>query len=352
MSAAKGNDTMMMALLILAGFVLLFAGGEGLVRGSVGIARRFGMSELMIGLTLVGFGTSLPEMVTSIQALSEGSVGMAVGNVIGSIVANILLVLGAAALVAPILCSPRALARDGLVMLLAVMLFAALLWVDLFTRPVGLVMLGLLLTYLIVSVVLDRRGNGAAAELHQAEAEEFAADDPLWLAALLAFGGIAAVVIGARFLIAGGSDAARLLGVSETVIGISIIAIGTSLPELVTSLVAARKGKADVALGNILGSNIFNVLGIIGISSIFLPFSVAGAGSVAGITPLEVTAMQTGSLVTWTDMGALALAVFLLGIFAYTGRKLARWEGAVMLTSYLVYLGLRFDLISAIGLGG
>ena len=343
---------MMMTVLILGGFVLLFFGGEALVRGSVGIARRFGISELVIGLTLVGFGTSLPEMVTSLQALSEGAVGLSIGNVIGSNVANMLLVLGAAALVAPILTSPRALARDGLIMLLVTLLFAALIWFDMFTRPVGLMMVGLLLGYLIFSVILDRRGDSPAGEMHKEEAEEFAANDPLWLAALLALGGIAAVVFGARFLVDGGSDAARLFGVSETVIGISVLAIGTSLPELATSVVAASKGKADVALGNILGSNIFNILGIIGVSAIVFPFSIGGAGSVIGITPLEISAMQTGSLVTWTDMGALALSVFLLGVFAYTGRKIARWEGVILLSSYLVYLGLRFGVIPALSLGG
>ncbi len=345
---------MMMSLLILGGFVLLFAGGEALVRGSVGVARRFGVSQLVIGLTLVGFGTSLPELVTSLEALSMGAVGLSIGNVIGSNVANILLVLGVAALVAPILTSPRALARDGAVMLAVTLLFAALLWFDMFTRTVGIVLVGLLLFYLVLSVALDRRGDSAAADMHQDEAEEFTSDDPLWLSSLLAIGGIVGVVVGAHFLISGGTDAARLLGVSETVIGISILAIGTSLPELVTSIMAARKGKADVALGNIIGSNIFNILGIIGISTIVFPFSVSGA-TVDGSAPLEVAAMSfeaLGSLVTWTDMGALALSVFLLGLFAYTGRKLARWEGAILLSGYILYLGLRFDLVPAIGFGG
>ena len=343
---------MMIALMVLAGFALLFAGGEALVRGSVGVARRFGISELVIGLTLVGFGTSLPELVTSLQALSEGSVGLSIGNVVGSNVANILLVLGAAALVAPIICSPSALARDGLVMLAVTLLFAALLWLDIFTRPVGIVMVVMLMAYLLASVVLDQRADSPAAAMHEGEAHEFEANDPIWLAAGLAIAGIIGVVVGARFLIDGGSDAARLFGVSETVIGMSVLAIGTSLPELVTSVLAARKGNADVALGNILGSNIFNILGIVGVSAIVLPFSVAGAGSVVGITPLEISAMQTGSLITWTDMGALALAVFLLGIFAFTGRRIARWEGGILLASYLVYLGLRFGLFSTLAIGG
>lgn len=344
---------MMITFLILAGFVLLFAGGEALVRGSVGVARKLGMSELIIGLTLVGFGTSLPEMVTSLQALSEGSVGLSVGNVIGSNVANVLLVIGAAALVAPILTKPRALARDGLFMVAVTVLFAFLLYFDMFSRPVGIGLVALLLFYLIGSIVLDRRQNSAAGTVHAGEAEEFDFNDPLWLSILLTIGGIAGVIFGARFLVDGGSQAARLLGVSETVIGISIVAIGTSLPELVTAVMAARKGKADVALGNVLGSNVFNVLGILGVSAIVYPFSVLNGGVVFGQeVPLAVEAMQyVGSLVTWTDMGALMLSVFLLGLFAYTGKRIARWEGAILLAGYLLYMGLRFELIPTFALG-
>lgn len=341
---------MMMAILILGGFILLFFGGEALVRGSVGIARKVGMSELVIGLTLVGFGTSLPEMVTSLQALSEGAVGLSIGNVIGSNVANIMLVIGAAAFVAAIKTNPAALARDGAFMVAVTVLFAVIVWIDGFTRTTGIAFTVLLVAYLIVSVILDRRANSAAGGMHSDEAEEFESDDPISLAIVMTLGGIVGVIFGARFLVEGGSDAARLLGVSETVIGVSIVAIGTSLPELVTSVVAARKGKADVALGNVLGSNVFNILGILGVSAIVFPFSLIETG--AASVPLEVAAMQFGqaaSIVTWTDMGALFLSVFLLLVFAFTGRKLARWEGGILLAAYFLYIGMRFDMIPTFG---
>ena len=341
---------MMMAVLILAGFVLLFAGGESLVRGSVGIARKVVMSELVIGLTLVGFGTSLPELVTSLQALSEGAVGLSIGNVIGSNVANILLVIGAAAFVAAITTDPKALVRDGAFMVAVTILFALVVWFDGFTRTTGIAFTSLLVVYLVVSIVLDRRANSAAGSMHQGEAEEFESNDPVWMSVLLTLGGIVGVIFGARFLVEGGSDAARLLGVSETVIGISIVAIGTSLPELVTSIVAARKGKADVALGNVLGSNVFNVLGILGVSAIVYPFSLIETSAIG--VPLEVAAMQFGqaaSIVTWTDMGAIFLSVVLLFVFGFTGRKLARWEGGVLLAAYFLYIGMRFDLIPTFG---
>ena len=337
---------MMMTLLILGGFVLLFAGGEALVRGSVGVARKAGMSELVIGLTLVGFGTSLPELVTSLQALSEGAVGLSIGNVIGSNVANILLVIGAAAFVRAITTDPKALARDGAFMVGVTAVFAIVVWFDGFTRTTGIAFTALLVFYLIASVILDRRANNAAGEMHGSEAEEFEYDDPVWLSIVMTIAGIIGVIFGARFLVEGGSDAARLFGVSETVIGISIVAIGTSLPELVTSIMAARKGKADVALGNVLGSNVFNILGILGVSAIVFPFSLMEKA------PLEVTAMQFGqaaSMVTWTDMGALLLSLVLLFLFAFTGRKLSRWEGGILLAGYFLYMGLRFDLIPAIG---
>ncbi|MEL6665172.1 MAG: calcium/sodium antiporter [Pseudomonadota bacterium] len=341
---------MMMTLLILGGFFLLFIGGEALVRGSVGIARKVGMSELVIGLTLVGFGTSLPEMVTSLQALSEGATGLSIGNVIGSNVANILLVIGAAAFVRAITTNPAALARDGAFMVGVTVLFAVIVWIDGFTRTTGIAFTALLIAYLVASVILDRRANSAAGEMHGEEAEEFEHNDPTWLSIVMTIGGIVGVIVGARFLVSGGSDAARLFGVSETVIGISIVAIGTSLPELVTSIVAARKGKADVALGNVLGSNVFNILGILGVSAIVFPFTLIEPSAAAGV-PLEIAAMQFGqaaSIVTWTDMGALFLSVFLLFVFAFTGRKLARWEGGVLLAAYILYIGMRFDLIPTV----
>lgn len=341
---------MMMTMLILGGFLLLFAGGEALVRGSVGVARRAGMSELVIGLTLVGFGTSLPELVTSLEALHEGAVGISIGNVIGSNVANILLVIGAAAFVRAILTDPKSLMRDAIFMLAVTIVFAIVVWMDAFTRLTGILFTTLLVVYLVVSVVLDRNANSAAGGMHQHEAEEFENNDPIWLSLLLTVGGIIGVILGAKFLVEGGSDAARLFGVSETVIGISIVAIGTSLPELVTSVMAARKGKADVALGNVLGSNVFNILGILGISAIVYPFSLIETG--AANVPLEVAAMQFGqaaSMVTWTDMSAIFLSLVLLYIFAFTGRKIARWEGGILLAAYFLYMGLRFDLIPTFG---
>jgi len=336
----------MMWVLILAGFILLFIGGEALVRGSVGIARKFGLSELIIGLTLVGFGTSLPELVTSLEALSNGAVGLSIGNVIGSNVANIMLVIGAAAMVRTIHTHPEALRRDGLFLILVTAVFIMLIWQDAFTRLTGAAFVIVLLIYLIGSVILDRRSASPGGQMHAEEAAEIETNDPFWRSVVFTLIGMGGVVFGARFLVSGGSDAARLFGVSETVIGISIVAVGTSLPELVTSVMAARKGKADVALGNVLGSNVFNILGIIGVSALVYPFSLlvpAESAEPALLTALEIPRIT--SLVTWTDINALILSLALLVLFVYTGRRLSRWEGGVLLTGYALYIALSFGLI-------
>ena len=339
--------------MIIGGLILLFAGGEALVRGSVGVARRLGVSELVIGLTLVGFGTSVPELVTSLQAVSNDAVGMSVGNVSGSNVANILLVLGVAALIRPIMTNPRALARDFSVMVGVTLIFVALVYYDIFSREAGLALVALLLLYIGASFVLDTGDDNETGAMHAEEGELIETPDPLPIALLLAFGGIAGVVFGARFLVFGGIDIAAQFGVSETLIGLSIVAFGTSLPELATAAVSAFRGKSDVALGTVIGSNIFNILGIIGVTAIVHPFSLGEGGP--GLASSSYSAgdalagagdpLANSISLTWTDISTLALSVFLVLIFAFTGKRLARWEGGVMLAGYLLYMGFLFGFV-------
>lgn len=336
----------MIYLMVLAGLVLLFFGGEALVRGSVSVARRLNISELIIGLTLVGFGTSVPELVTSLRAIGQDAVGISVGNVIGSNLANVLLVLGVTTLIRSMNTNPRALARDGSFMVAVTILLCLLIWFDQFTRITGGLMVGLLVAYLIFSIWADQ-GDGETAHMHEEEGETVDADYGLFLGLIIAIVGMATVIVGARFLVDGGVSIARDLGISEAVIGLTIVAIGTSLPELATSVVAAMKGKSDVALGNVIGSNIFNILGILGITALVHPFSimetpVTSGGSVSG------NAMEVGvpvSLISSQDIGALILSVFLLILFGFTSKKIARWEGAVLLGAYVLYMGLLFDII-------
>ena len=333
--------------MVFGGFILLFVGGESLVRGSVGIARKLNVSELVIGLTLVGFGTSVPELVTSLEAVLSGAEGMSVGNVAGSNVANILLVLGVAALIRPITSNPRALARDFTVMVGVTLIFCALAYYDTFSRAVGLGLFALLIFYILTSFLLDKTADNQAGQMHAEEGELIQANDALPMAFFFAIAGIVGVVFGAKILVEGGIDIASNFGVSETLIGLTLVAFGTSLPELATAGISAMRGKSDVALGTVLGSNIFNILGIIGVTAIVHPFNLTGDGQgLAGASYSAGDALSTASdALTWTDISTLALSVFLVFIFAFTGKKIARWEGAIMLGGYLLYIGLLFGYI-------
>jgi cation:H+ antiporter len=311
---------------ILAGFVLLIAGGEVLVRGAVAVARRLSVSNLVIGLVLVGFGTSTPELTTSINASLHGSPGIAVGNVVGSNIANTLLVLGMTAAITPILCDPSAFSRDAPMLALATALCITFAAGDGFGRPAGILFLLVLLGYTLHTYQMERRSRGASAQLHMHEAElAEPAPRSLWVGAGLTLLGVALVVAGAELMVRGAIDFARQFGVSETVIGLTLVAFGTSLPELATSIVAALRGRTDVALGNIIGSNLFNLLGILGATAVIAPMTAE----------LSLSSY---------DLLALAGATVLLLAFAYTGRRYSRLEGLVSLGLYLAYmafLGLR-----------
>ena len=300
-------------ILIAAGFALLLVGGDVLVRGAVGIARRAGLPPLVIGLTLVGFGTSTPELLTSVNAALAGSPGIAVGNVVGSNVANILLILGVAAMVGPIAVFRTEFRRDAATLVLATLLASGLMATGALGRGAGALLLAGLCAFLVVTL---RSGGGVA------EADEEPEGAPSGAArSWLAFaGGLAGVVVGADLLVSGATELARGLGVSDAVIGLTIVAIGTSLPELVTSVVAARRGQAGVALGNVLGSNVFNLLGILGATALIAPIPV----------PREILSFDI-----WV-MGAATAALLAVAV---TGWRVSRVEGAALLLAYAAYLG-------------
>jgi cation:H+ antiporter len=314
---------MLPVVLLAAGFALLLVGGESLVRGSVGAARRLGVSPLVIGLTLVGFGTSTPELLTSVQAALAGSPGIAVGNVVGSNIANILLILGIAAVLRPIACQPAAFYRDGSVLAASAVLITGMALTGSIGRVSGGVLVALLAAYLVYTYRTEqRRPEAPPAARHAREAE--AAEPPpgpLWRNLLFAAGGIALTVLGARLLVDGAIQLAREAGVSEAVIGLTVVAVGTSLPELVTSIVAAIKREGDVAFGNVVGSNIYNVLGILGVTALVRPLGV----------PAEILAFDL-----WVMLGVTALLI----VFAVTGWRLVRWEGAVFLAGYAGYVSV------------
>jgi cation:H+ antiporter len=312
-------------LLLLAGFVVLIVGGELLVRGAVRVAERAGMSELLIGLTIVGFGTSAPELVASVEAALAGSPGIAWGNIVGSNLANSLLILGTASLILPMVVPRGPLWRDGGLALAVTVVLWLVASITGITVVIGIAFIVLLMGYLAYAYWAERTQPVGASALHEkAEALEMSDThlhdvQPLWRSILVLIVGIVLIVLGGRWLVEGAVDLARLVGMSEAVIGLTVIAIGTSLPELVTSVVAAYKGASAVALGNVLGSNIFNLLLIGGVTAIIAP----------GTIPGEITNF---------GLPALIAASVLLLIFAATGRKITRWEGGILLVIYLVML--------------
>jgi cation:H+ antiporter len=317
-------DPLVLAQLGL-GLLLLLAGGDGFVRGSVAIARRLGLSPLLIGLTLVGFGTSTPELLTSLQAALAGSPGIAIGNVVGSNTANILLILGLAALIQPLRTRPEAFKRDGTVVLLAALACLGVVMLGEIGRLAGLVLVGALLAYVGYTYVHETRAPDASAAMHEAEAASEPRPHRLWQALLFTVGGLLATLLGAKLLVDGAIELAAAAGISETIVGLTVVAVGTSLPELTVSLVAAFRRQADVAFGNIVGSNIYNVLGILGVTAIVTPIAV----------PPEIIALDI-----WVMLGATLL---LLG-FAITGWRVSRLEGALLLTAYATYLTTLFAL--------
>ena len=307
--------------LIIAGLAGLVIGGELLVRGAVSAAKAFNISPMVIGLTLVGFGTSTPELVTSLQAALSGSSGIAIGNVVGSNIGNILLILGIAALIAPVAVNPVALKRDGAVMMFATILCVGAALIGDINRLGGFLLLSALFIYLALTFYVERRANGTpASAVYEAESEAVPGPDfSLFSSLAIAVGGLVITILGARFLVSGAVSAAQAIGLSEAVIGLTIVAVGTSMPELATSIIAVRKRQGDVALGNVIGSNIFNILGILGVTAMVKPMAV----------PPEIARF---------DVWVMAAAAVLLVIFAKTGWRIARLEGAVMVCLYVGYL--------------
>jgi cation:H+ antiporter len=312
-----------MVVSLVAGFVLLVLGGEALVRGAVATAIRLGLSPLFIGIALVGFGTSTPELVTSLQAAFAGSPGIAIGNVVGSNIANILLIMGIGALLLPVACDPKAFYRDGAVVALSAVLLAGVVMIGHLDRWTGIAFIVAVLAYIAFTYVKESQSPDEAAAVYEAETELQTTEVPmpLPLALLFAFGGIALTIYGARLLVGGAIELAASFGISEAVIGLTVVAVGTSLPELVTAIIAAVKKHGDVALGNILGSNIYNTFAILGITAAVHPLDV----------PHEIIEF---------DIWVMLAATVLLLWFAVSGWIISRREGAVLLGLYVVYIGV------------
>ena len=303
---------------LLAGFALLLGGGELLIRGAAALALRFGLSHLVVGIVIVGFGTSAPELVASVQAALAGAPGIAIGNVVGSNVANILLILGAGAVIYPVMCSPSAIYRDGLVVMLVAVLLGFAAWTGMITRLWGVAFVGLLIAYLAYLILQDRRKENWRAD---EEPDIPAAAGSAWLEILMTAGGVFAVVFGGKLLVSGAVDVARSFNVSDEVVGLTLVAIGTSLPELATSVMAALRKHSDIALGNVLGSNVYNVLGIAGITAVISPIPVS-SHMISQDIPVMI---------------AITLGLFVLLILR---RSIGRLAGLLFLAGYAVFVAV------------
>ena len=323
-------------LLLFVGLAALVLGGDLLVRGAVAIAERARLSHLVIGLTIVAFGTSAPELLVSLTSTLDGTGGIALGNVVGSNIANIALILGVTAVIHAAPTSPQSLRVDMPMLLVSTGLLIWAASTGCIMRWHGIVGFLLLIAFTVWQIRHARRyaspqhaaeaetdTNGADTNTDNAEADASALTRWLrryvWLAVLACVVALAALSYGADWLVAGASDLARRLGVSERIIGLSVVAVGTSLPELFASIMAARRGETDMAIGNIIGSNLFNILCVLGLTAVVAPL-----GDISPSFGYDFAWMFGLTIVLW--------------IFLFTKHRLSRMEGLALLASYIIYM--------------
>ncbi len=312
-------------LLFMAGLATLVVGANLLVRGAGQLALSFGISPLVVGLTIVAFGTSAPEVAVSVGAALEGQTDIATGNVVGSNIFNVLFILGASALITPLVVNIQLIRQEVPIMIGASVLLLALGLDGRITALEGALLLLLLLAYTAFLIVQSRRETRAANDEYAAEnrpAAPGAWDSKLPAQLALIASGLVALVVGSDWLVTAAVHIAKAMGVSDLVVGLTIVAAGTSMPEVATSITAAIKGERDIAVGNVVGSNTFNILGCLGLSGL-----VSGAGGL-GVAP---------SLLTFDMWVMLAVALACLPVFV-TGREIARWEGGIFLAYYAAYV--------------
>lgn len=308
-------------LLVLVGFVLVIKGADLLVDGACALARKLSVSDLMIGLTVVAFGTSLPELAVNVFAGLKGSTDIAIGNILGSNIANILLILGISGIIYPLIVTKGTVWKEIPLSLLAALLLGILANDRLIdnahssalTRTDGLVLLSFFVIFIYYTLGIAKRIEGSEA-LYPAK------ERSIKKISIMIAAGLLALISGGKFIVDGAVDLAAALGISQSTIGLTIVAVGTSLPELATSAMAAYRKNPEIAVGNIVGSNIFNIFFILGISSLIRPLPFGAKSNL--------------------DIGVLILASSLLFISMFTGKhhKLDRWEAALFLVIYSAYI--------------
>lgn len=305
------------------GIIMLLKGGDWTIDAAVYVAKKVHLSPMIIGFTIVAFGTSLPELIVSINANLTGLPGIAIGNVIGSNIANILLVLGATAVFATLVVSPRQIMRDAIMMILATVIMTVLILNDQIGRFAGLSMIVLLLAYIFWQYKMAQKGK-APVELD----EDHGHYDNIWTALGFLFLGMVFIALGAEFLVRGAKVCAEIIGVPDAVIGLSIIALGTSLPELSTCVIAAMRKQTDLIIGNILGSNVFNILMILGAASAVKPIM---QGQIAE---------QVARVDIWVVLGVSIVLALLLSFY----KKIDRTVGIAFIIFYILYIAAIYAL--------
>lgn len=303
-------------LLIVLGVVMVLWGADRLTEGASAVARRMRVPEIVIGLTIVAAGTSAPELFVSLVSALKDTPDMAVGNVVGSNIFNTLLIVGCAAMVAPMVIAPSTVKKDiPFAVGASMLLLAVILMGNDVSRSDGFVMLAFFALFMVYTFrVALQKGNGENASV--------VAPVNVWKSLLYVVAGLGGLIIGSNLFVDSASDVARQLDISEGVIGLTIVAGGTSLPELATSVVAARKGQSAIAIGNVIGSNVFNILFILGLTATVSPMAVQG------ITVVDLSVMLVSILMVWA--------------FSYTKYTVARWEGAVLTLAFMAYMGWLF----------
>jgi cation:H+ antiporter len=304
-------------LFLSAGIFGLYLGAEGLVRGSVALALQLGLSRLVIGLTVVAFGTSTPELVVSVKAALDGLYGISLGNVAGSNICNIALILGISAVIQPLRIDAQVVRLQIPIMILVSILLTVLLLDGGIGRLEGACLFLGIVAYTGYSLYAARKEN-PNADGNTSDLPAKAPAGRIWVSLLFVAGGLGLLMAGAQFFLTGAVSLARNLGVSEAFIGLTIVALGTSLPELATSMMAALKKEGDIAVGNVVGSNIFNILCILGVTSLVHPIEMGG--------------------IRMIDMGVMLGVAILVLPMARSGFRLNRWEGAILLAAYGGYI--------------
>lgn len=296
---------------LLVSLVILYVGAEGLVSGAASLARRLGVSPLVIGLTIVSIGTSAPELVVSVKAALNGQGALSIGNVLGSNFLNVGVILGLSALIYPLAVKRQLLKLDVPVMVIAFVMFLMMFLDSEISRPEALIFLLTLISYITYMLISSRK------EVAGKEEEEIPLSRYWWLDILFVGVGFAALVYGSDMLVVNAVIIAEKLGMSEAMIGLTIVAAGTSMPELATSVVAAIKKRADIAIGNVVGSNIFNILLILGVTGVIRPISTPDINYIDSLFNIAI------GLLLW--------------IFMKRSNRITRLQGALFLTMYLVY---------------